>query len=293
MNIAVQHPSTKALRTTQLGIIVSVVLVLIKAIAGHWGHSYALIADATETAADVFSSGLLWLGLRYSLKPADKKHPYGHGKAEPIAAIIISFSLILAAIWIGYNAMHFINTPHELPKTFTLGVLVFVIVIKEVLFRYVFAVGRSINSQAVIADAYHHRSDAVTSIAAFIGILIALVMGTGYEGADDWAALLAAILIIFNAIRIMIPALNEIMDGAPDNEIIQAIRDNAKMISDVKQVEKCHVRKMGLDYFVDLHIHVEGSLSVAEGHVIAHKVKDKLMTADKRIKDALIHVEPE
>lgn len=287
------HPSNKALRTTQLGIIISIMLVVIKAAAGHWGHSYALIADATETATDVLSSGLLWLALRYSLKPADEKHPYGHGKAEPIVAIVISLFLVFAAIWIGYNSMHFIRTPHTLPKKFTLGILVFVIVIKEVLFRYVLAVGKEINSRAVIADAYHHRSDAITSIAAFIGIVIALIMGPGYEGADDWAALLAALLIIFSAIRIMLPALNEIMDGAPDNGITEKIRRRAKGIDEVIKVEKCHVRKMGIDYFVDLHIHVNGNLSVAQGHVIAHKVKDNLMAWDSRIKDALIHVEPD
>ncbi|TQM49963.1 cation diffusion facilitator family transporter [Arcticibacter tournemirensis] len=285
-----QHPSARAIRTTQLGIIISIVLVVVKAVAGNLGHSYALIADATETGADILSSALLWLGLKYSLKPADKGHPYGHGKAEPLAAIIISLFLLGAAVWIGFNAFHFINTPHVPPHVFTLWVLLIVIIIKEALFRYVIKVGRSIHSQAVIADAYHHRSDAITSVAAFIGIIIAIQ--TGYEAADDWAALLAAGLIVFNAFRILRPALNEIMDSAPSSDVVERIKEDAGSVPEVKAVEKCYVRKMGFDYFVDLHILVEAQLTVAEGHRIAHLVKERLMSRDSRIKNALIHVEP-
>ena len=285
-----QHPSARAIRTTQLGIMVSIILVVVKALAGHFGHSYALIADATETGADILSSALLWLGLKYSLKPADKGHPYGHGKAEPLAAIVISLFLVGAAIWIGYNALYFINTPHDQPRPFTLFVLLVVIIIKEALFRYVISVGRSLDSQAVIADAHHHRSDAITSVAAFIGIIIALF--TGYEASDDWAALLAACLIIYNAVHILLPALNEIMDSAPSNEVVEKIKEEACGIPEVKAVEKCYVRKMGFDYFVDLHILVEARLTVAEGHNIAHKVKERLMSRNHQIKNALIHVEP-
>lgn len=287
-----QHPSLMAIRTTQLGIFVSIILVVIKAAAGHWGHSYALIADATETGADILSSALLWLGLQYSLKPADKGHPYGHGKAEPLAAIVISLFLLGAAAWICWNAFTFINTPHELPQKFTLWILLIVIAVKEALFRFVLQVGQKIGSQAVIADAYHHRSDAITSIAAFIGIIIAIIGGQGYEGADDWAALLAGCLIIYNAIRIIRPALNEIMDSAPPSDILDRIVEDAASVPGVEEVEKCHVRKMGFDYFVDLHILVNAQLTVAEGHRIAHLVKDKLISHDARIKDALIHVEP-
>lgn len=287
-----QHPSVKAIRTTQIGILVSIVLVMVKAVSGHLGHSYALIADATETGADILSSALLWLGLRYSLKPADKGHPYGHGKAEPLAAIVISFFLLGAALWIAENAIHFIRTPHELPQPFTLWVLLLVIIVKEVLFRVVLKVGKSLDSQAVIADAYHHRSDAITSIAAFIGITIAIFGGKGYEGADDWAALLAACLIVYNAFLILRPAFNEVMDSAPSTDIAEKVRAHAAHVPQVKAVEKCNVRKMGFDYFIDLHILVDANLTVAEGHRIAHQVKDALMKSNTRIKDALIHVEP-
>src|SRR3984957_15266240 len=163
------HPSVRGMRTTMLGIGVSFLLVFIKMAAGHIGHSYALIADATESSADVLSSGLLWIGLRIAQKPADNEHPYGHGKAEPLAAIVISLFLMAAAVWIGWHAIELIRTPHPMPRSFTLYVLLGVILVKEGLFRYVLRVGKQIGSQAVKSDAYHHRADAITSVAAFIG----------------------------------------------------------------------------------------------------------------------------
>ena len=286
------HPSVKGMRTTALGIAISIVLVFVKFISGHIGHSYALIADGSETAADVLSSALLWIGLRISLKPADKEHPYGHGKAEPLVGVLIALFLIATAIWIAYNAIVFIRTPHHLPEKFTLAILFVVILIKEAMFRYVLKVGKEINSQAVKSDAYHHRSDAITSIAAFIGILVAVILGKGYESADDWAALIASFIILYNGIHLLRPALNEIMDAAPSNEIVGKVRELAANIPNVDLVEKCFVRKMGFDYFVDLHIQVSPLLTVAQGHEIAHHVKDKLLNSELRIKDVLIHVEP-
>jgi cation diffusion facilitator family transporter len=292
MSVVDVHPSVKAIRTTQIGIGISVVLVFLKAISGHIGHSYALIADATETGADVFSSTLLWIGLRIAMKPADPKHPYGHGKAEPIASIIISFFLMAASVWIGWHALELAMVPHAMPQRFTLYVLMIVILIKEAMFRYVLKVGKQIDSNAVKADAYHHRSDAITSIAAFIGITIALICGKGYEGADDWAALLASGLIFYNAIQLLRPGLEEIMDAAPSAEIVDQVRELAAGVTEVKLIEKCYVRKMGFDYFVDLHIQVDPKLTVAEGHRIAHLVKDKLLASELSIKDVLIHIEP-
>ena len=286
------HPSSIAIRTTLYGIAVSVVLIFVKGISGYLGHSYALIADATESGADILSSGLLWLGLRIAMKEPDKEHPYGHGKAEPLAAVAVALFLIAAAIWIGYHSIKFINTPHTLPKSFTLFVLLIVIAIKETMFRYVMNVGNKINSQAVKADAHHHRSDAITSIAAFIGISIALIGGKGYEGADDWAALVASTLIFYNSIVILRPALSEIMDAAPSNEIVEKVKELSASVAEVKGIEKCYVRKMGFDYYVDIHIEVDGKLSVTEGHRIAHLVKDTLLESSLRVTNVLVHVEP-
>ncbi len=286
------HPSVTGMKTALIGIVISIILVFIKGIAGYLGHSYALIADATETGADIFSSALLWVGLRIALKRPDAEHPYGHGKAEPLAAVVISLFLIAAALWIAYHSVRFITTPHHLPEKFTLYILVIVIIIKEIMFRYVLKVGKKINSQAVKADAYHHRSDAITSLAAFIGISIALIGGKGYEGADDWAALLASGLILYNAIGLLRPALAEIMDAAPSNEIVMKVRKLAGTIPHVIAIDKCYVRKMGFDYYVDLHIIVDGQLSVTEGHRISHLVKDIILKSDLRVTDVLVHVEP-
>jgi len=286
------HPSSIAIRTTLYGIAVSVVLVIVKGISGRLGHSYALIADATESGADILSSGLLWLGLRIAAKKPDREHPYGHGKAEPLAAIAVSLFLIVAAAWIAYHSINFIGKPHALPKSFTLWILLIVIGIKESMFRYVLRVGNKINSHAVKADAQHHRSDAFTSIAAFIGISIALIGGKGYEGADDWAALFASVLIFYNAIIILRPALSEIMDAAPSNEIVEKVKRIAGAVPMVKGIEKCYVRKMGFDYYVDIHIEVNGELSVKEGHRIAHLVKDALLESNLRVINVLVHVEP-
>nr|WP_068886550.1 cation diffusion facilitator family transporter [Pedobacter panaciterrae] len=292
MELLSKNPSKEAIRTTQLGIIISIALIFVKGISGYLGHSYALIADATESGADVVSSGLLWLALIYAQRPADQGHPYGHGKAEPIAAVLIGLFLIAAAAWIGYHSIYYIRTPHGLPKSYTLIVLLVVILSKELLFRYVLKVGKRLNSQAVKADAYHHRSDAITSIAAFIGIVIALVLGKGYEGADDWAALMACVFIIYNAIKIIRPAFSEIMDAAPSPEFIAEIKEIASLHEEVKEVEKCYVRKMGLQYYVDMHIEVDGTIDVFTAHQVAHQVKDELLASDLSIKDVIIHVEP-
>lgn len=292
MELSSKNPSKEAIRTTQLGIIISIALIFVKGLSGYLGHSYALIADATESGTDVVSSGLLWLALIYAQRPADQGHPYGHGKAEPIAAVLIGLFLIAAAGWIAYHSIYYIRTPHGLPKSYTLIVLLIVILSKEILFRYVLKVGKRLNSQAVKADAYHHRSDAITSIAAFIGIVIALVLGKGYEGADDWAALMACVFIIYNAIKIIRPAFSEIMDAAPSPEFISEITRIAAQHIEVKDVEKCFVRKMGLQYYVDMHIEVDGTIDVFTAHQVAHQVKDELLASDLSIKDVIIHVEP-
>jgi len=286
------HPSQRGMTTTMIGIGISICLVLVKFSAGYFGHSYALIADGAETSADVLSSVLLWVGLRIALKPADNEHPYGHGKAEPLAGIVISLFLAGASVWIALHAIHYIITPHSLPRSFTLYVLAAIILIKEGMFRYVYKVGTEINSQAVKSDAYHHRSDAITSLAAFIGIVIALIGGKGYEGADDWAALIASVIIFYNAVVLIRPAIAEIMDTAPGIEIVNQVKEISEQVTEVQEVEKCYVRKMGFDYYVDLHILVDAGLTVEEGHRISHIVKQRLLDSEMRIANALIHIEP-
>jgi cation diffusion facilitator family transporter len=282
----------KGLRSTILGILANAVLAVIKGIAGVLGNSYALIADAIESTTDIASSLIVWGGLKISGIPPDIDHPYGHGKAEPLAATVVSLFLFAVAIAIAIQSAREIVTPHHAPAPFTLIVLVVVVITKESLFRFVFNVGKSIDSTAVKSDAWHHRSDAITSASAAIGISIAIIGGPGYESADDWAAMFASVIIAFNAYRILRPAINEVMDAAPTSEVEKAVRETARRVDGVLGLEKCRIRKMGLWYYVDLHVTVEGSMAVREGHEIARNVRAKILEIHANIADVLIHIEP-
>lgn len=278
--------------STLWGIGANVALVLGKGTAGVLGHSYALIADAIESATDIVSSGIVWLGLRTAAREPDENHPYGHGKAEPLAALLVAGALMAAAAFIAYESILRIQTPHQLPARFTLGVLAVVILIKEALYRRVLRVGQEVDSAAVKADAWHHRADAITSCTAFVGISIALLGGPGYESADDWAALVACGFIVYNAWHIFRPAFGEIMDEAPEGTWTEDIRALAERVPGVVGTEKCFVRKMGFEFFADLHVIVDGSISVREGHDIAHAVKAAIMQAKPAVYNVLVHIEP-
>lgn len=284
--------ANESIKTTIIGIVVSIFLAITKIVTGILGNSYALIADGIESTTDVFVSIVVVTGLRIDQMPPDEKHPYGHGKAEPFAGLIVSLALIIAAIVIKIQSIIEIITPHHAPAPFTLIVLLLVVVIKELLFRYILKVGDQFGSVALKNDALHHRSDAITSVAAFIGISIALIGGPGYESADDFAALLSSVVIIFNAFKLFKPALDEILDATPSQLLRDEIIKVANSVEGVIASEKCLVRKMGLDYFIDIHIIVNGNLSVYEGHEISHKVKDKLTETLSQINNVLVHVEP-
>jgi cation diffusion facilitator family transporter len=287
-----ESKSEKAIRTTYWSIAGNTFLAITKGIAGVFGNSYALIADAIESTTDIFSSLLVLFGLKYAAKPADENHPYGHGKAEPLITFAVVGFLVVSATIIFIESIHNIQQPHSIPKPFTLIILGAIILFKEASYRYVIQKSKETNSTALKADAWHHRSDAVTSLMAFIGISIALFFGKGYETADDWAALLASLFIVYNAYLIFRPALGEIMDEHLHDHIIEEIRAQSKKVDGVVATEKCKVRKMGMHYIVDLHVIVQKDLTVFEGHQIAHDVKDSLMKDIPDIADILIHIEP-
>lgn len=281
-----------ALKTTVFSIIANLALAVIKGLAGFFGNSYALIADAIESTTDVFSSVLLWLGLRYASRPADGNHPYGHGRIEPLLTFMVVVFLIFSAVVIAYQSILNIGKPHPLPEPYTLYILGAIILFKELVYRFVSKKAKQTASTAVQSDAWHHRSDALTSLAALIGIGVALVFGEGYESADDWAALLAAVAIVYNAFLIVRPAFSEMMDEHLYDELVLRIREEAKRVNGVQGTEKCYVRKAGFDYFVDLHLIVDGMLTVHEGHAIAHDVKAHIREKFPEVTDVLIHVEP-
>ncbi|HYR58826.1 MAG TPA: cation diffusion facilitator family transporter [Chthoniobacteraceae bacterium] len=282
-------------RLAVLGIVVNATLAAVKIAAGILGHCYVLIADGIESTLDIFGSLIIWFGLKVAAEPPDEEHPYGHGKAEPVAAIVVALTVFGAALALAVQSVREIVTPHHAPAPFTLIVLVVVVVIKETLFRKVAHTGDEIGSTAVKTDAWHHRADAITSIAAFIGISIALIggkIGKHWEPADDWAALFACGLIAFNGWRLLMPALGETMDTAPSEELRSDVARLALAVAGVAEIEKCRIRKTGLEYYVDIHVSVAGDLTVREGHRIAHLVKDAIRTANPAIADVLVHIEP-
>jgi cation diffusion facilitator family transporter len=281
-----------AIKTTYFSIAGNTSLAIIKGLAGFFGNSYALIADAIESMTDIFSSFLVLFGLKYANKPADKNHPYGHGRAEPLVTFLVVGFLITSATIIAYESIENIGTPHDLPKTWTLLVLAPLIIWKEISFRLVMKKAKETNSSSLKADAWHHRSDAITSVAAFIGISIALYFGKGYETADDWAALFASGFILYNSYLIFRPALGEIMDEHLYDDLVEDIRKVALTVDGITATEKCFIRKAGMQYHVDLHATVDASITVKQGHEIAHTLKDTLRKEIPQIGHVLIHIEP-
>ncbi len=281
-----------AIRTTYFSIIGNTSLALIKGLAGFFGNSYALIADAIESTTDIFSSLLVLFGLKYAKRPADENHPYGHGKIEPLITFLVVAFLVTSATIIAYESIQNIQTPHKVPKSWTLIVLGAIIIWKEVSFRIVIKKSKETNSTSLKADAWHHRSDAITSIMAFIGISIALIFGKGYETADDWAALFASAFILYNSYLIFRPALGEIMDEHLYDDLLEEIREESLKVKGVVGTEKCFIRKAGMKYQVDLHAIVNGEISVKEGHDIAHNLKDYLRNEIPNLGHVLIHIEP-
>jgi cation diffusion facilitator family transporter len=282
----------KAIRATYFSIAGNTVLALIKGLAGFFGNSYALVADAIESTTDIFASLLVLFGIKYSSKPADDNHPYGHGRAEPLITFLVVGFLITSATIIGYESIMNIQTPHELPKPWTLFVLAAIIIWKEYSFRLVMKRANETNSSSLKADAWHHRSDALTSVAAFIGISIALFFGKGYESADDWAALFASAFILYNSYLIFRPALGEIMDEHLYDDLVEEIRVVSHQVDGIVDTEKCFIRKAGMKYHVDLHARVNGDISVKEGHDLSHKLKDTLREEIPELGHVLIHIEP-
>jgi len=282
----------RGMRASMLGLVANLLLALGKLTAGLLGRSHALIADSIESLGDVFGSLIVWRGLQIASRPPDPEHPYGHGKAEPIASALVAVLLLMAGVGIAIQSIHEIRSPRQGPAAFTLLVLLAVISIKEGLFQRLQRVGRTIGSAAVHTDAWHHRSDAITSAAAAVGIAVAIIGGKGYEAADDWAALFASGVILFTGMRLLRPATAELMDRSAEPGLVERATQVAESHEGVIRVEKLLMRKMGLYYVADMHLEVAPTMTVFEGHEIAHGVKDAVRAAFPQIVELTIHVEP-
>ncbi len=283
----------RSLQATFVGMAVNAVLAVAKFTAGFLGHSHALVADAVESTADILSSIIVWRAVVVAAEPADPEHPYGHGKAEPLATATVSIMLLLAAAGIVLKSGHDLASSEQAkPRLFTLAVLVGVVVLKEAMFRYVAREAESAESMVVHADAWHHRSDAVTSLAAAIGITLAVLGGPKFAFADNAAAIVAAVIIAWNGWRLLRPALDELMDAAPNPGLVNQIKLAAGKVPGVMRIEKCIVRKAGYDYFVDMHMEVDPELTVRAAHEISHRVKDSVKQTMPSVHDVLVHIEP-
>jgi len=289
--LKVERQVQRGLKSSLVSIVSNFLLAMCKCLAGSLGHSFVLVADGIESLADVFSSYAVYFGLRVAMKPPDKDHPYGHGKAEPIAAVAVSLALAFAAVVIAIESISRIRTPHPLPRPYTLWVLLGVVAVKILLSRFVSTVASEIQSTAVRGDAWHHASDAITSAFAFIGITLAL--WTKDYTADDWAALCASMVILYNAGRQLRSPLEELLDTAPPPAIEDHVRRVATAVPGVIGLDKCFVRKVGFRYYVELHVVTGGNLSVREGHAISHEVENRVTAEVDRVARVLVHIEPE
>jgi len=282
----------RGIRSAQIGLVVNAALAAIKLVAGVTGHAYALIADAIESTADIFSSLIVWGGLRVSERDPDDVYPFGYGKAESLAGAVVALMLVGAAVGIAVEAIREIRTPHHAPAAWTLGILVAVMLLKWLLSRRVAAVGKDIGSTAVKADAWHHMSDAITSAAAFVGISIALIGGPGWESADDWAALFASTIIAYNGVAMLRPALHDLMDRVPGVDVVREVRNAANAVPGVLHTEKLAVRRAGMSYQVTIHVQADPQLSLDAAHTLSGVVKSRIRRAVPQVQSVLVHMEP-
>ncbi len=280
------------LRAVGTGIVANVLLALVKGAAGIVGHSFALVADAAESLSDILGSLVVWSGLRVAARDPDHDHPWGHGKAEPLAAGVVGLLLVGAATGIVIRAIQGILVPHQVPEAWTLLVLALVVLVKETLFRRVSRTAESIGSGVVAADAWHHRSDAISSAAAFVGVGVAVLGGAPLYWADEAAAIVAGALIAMAAWRILRPAAHELMDGAPEATLMRQVDGAARGVAGICHVEKVMARKVGARYYVDLHAQADPAMSLHDAHILSGMVKTAIRRAVPAVANVLVHMEP-
>ncbi|WP_339613420.1 cation diffusion facilitator family transporter [uncultured Rubinisphaera sp.] len=279
-----------AFRAALIGLVVNLTLGLVKMFAGVVARSSALIADAVNSLGDALTSLAVLYGLNIAQRPADAEHPYGHMRAEGIAATNVAIGIIISAGIVGWEAM--MRFGEIAPRTpwWAIAIAGGNVVLKEWLFQYKLSVGRRTRSASIIANAWDHRSDALCSLAVFAGLLIIRWGGPGWI--DALAAIIVSMGVIASGIHLFRSSASELMDEQADPEFLASIHKTALAVTGVEDVETLLVRKVGLEYFADVHIEVNPSITVDFGHRIGHDVKDRLLKQHPELRDVLIHLEP-
>ncbi|MBO8177553.1 MAG: cation transporter [Bacillus sp. (in: Bacteria)] len=285
----------KAEQAAMIGVIGNIVLAVLKWLAGWYGNSKALMADAIHSASDVAGSLAVWIGLKAAKQPPDEDHPYGHGKAESIAAIIVAVLLFLVGIEIGISSIELFFHPLEAPTTIAIVVVIVSILVKEGMFQYKYRLGKMLNSDALIVNAYEHRSDVLSSLAALIGISLSMLGGYFHIEwlvyADPVAGVVVAIFIMKMAWKLGYDSIHNTMDHVLHEEEAMELRRIAASVPEVKKVDELHAREHGHYVIIDLKISVDPNMTVEEGHRVGKKVKKELLKVP-HVHDVLVHINP-
>lgn len=279
-------------RAAMLGLGVNLVLGAAKLAGGVLGNSFALLADAVNSIGDCVSTVVVLVALRIARRPPDQEHPYGHSRAEGVAASNVALLMILSALGIGWEALQRMGSVHAAPPLWTLFIAGANVVIKEGLYQYHASVGRRTGSAAILANAWDHRSDAMCALAVLLGLAANRWGGLRFTWADEVASLVVVAAIVWSGMRLFRQSGSELMDVQAPPELVAEIRRQAAAVPGVLDVEKLWVRKSGLEYFADLHLQVDPNMTVADGHRIGHAVKDRLVASFPALRDVLVHLEP-
>jgi len=275
---------------TLVGLVTNVALAIFKLLAGIFGFSYAMIADAIHSFSDCFATGIVYVGLRIGEKLPDERHPYGHANAETIAAFLVALIILATGVFVGVSAIQLIAHKHfETPAMIALVAAAASIVIKEWLFRYTLKVGERNNSPAVIANAWDHRSDAYSSVATLAGILGARL---GFQYLDPIAGLVVSALIIKMSITLFRSNIGILMDERPEPVVLDKIRATALGVSGIKTIDSIRAHRRGSTLTIDIEVAVDSRLTVEQGHQIASEVKNKLLNKVEHVQDVMVHVNP-
>ena len=275
---------------TLVGLVTNVALAIFKLLAGIFGFSYAMIADAIHSFSDCFATGIVYVGLRIGEKLPDERHPYGHANAETIAAFLVALIILATGVFVGVSAIQLIAHKHfETPAMIALVAAAASIVIKEWLFRYTLKVGERNNSPAVIANAWDHRSDAYSSVATLAGILGARL---GFQYLDPIAGLVVSALIIKMSITLFRSNIGILMDERPEPVVLDKIRATALGVRGIKTIDSIRAHRRGSTLTIDIEVAVDSRLTVEQGHQIASEVKNKLLNKVEHVQDVMVHVNP-